>query len=121
MKLLSIFIYCGLYALLNVSGAALIKDCLKNTVLTDFKDWISFLFQSKVILGLVIIFASALIMFKALSVGRFSSVIPIATGINFVLTVLIGYFFFKDVINNQIILGFLLIILGIIIISLNSK
>jgi len=113
-------IFCTLYAMLNVSGAAIIKWKLANKSLSKLSDWFDFLFQIPVILAFGIIFFSALVMFKALSTGNFSLTIPLATGINFMFTIIVGYFLFKDTINTQTILGFLLIIAGIIIISLNQ-
>lgn len=59
-------------------------------------------------------------MFKALSASNFSATIQITTGINFTLTVLAGYFLFKDHINIQTIFGLLLILLGLFTISLNQ-
>ena len=35
-------LYCSLYALLNVSGAAIIKWNLKGRVLSSFNEWINF-------------------------------------------------------------------------------
>ncbi len=119
-SILILLSYCCLYALLNVSGAAIIKYNLKGRTLSGIGDWINFLFHIPVLLAFFLIFLSALTMFKALSAGEFSSAVPIATGINFGLTLLAGYFLFKDHINVQTIIGFLLIIAGIIIISLNQ-
>ncbi len=112
--------YCFVYALLNVSGAALIKLKIKNTILSSFADWISFLFTIQVIIAFICIFISALVLFKALSTGSFTLTIPIATGINFIFTVIIGYFLFSDHLNFISFLGFALILSGIIILSLNN-
>jgi multidrug transporter EmrE-like cation transporter len=113
-------IFCFFYAVLNVSGAALIKWKLKGRVLNELNDWIKFLLDLQVIGAFVIIFLSALVMFKALSVGHFTFVIPVSAGINFILTIIAGYFIFKDQINLVSFAGFTLIISGIIILSLNS-
>lgn len=119
-KIVSLLLYCILYAILNVAGAAIIKHHLVGKALLSFSDWLKFLLQVPVILAFFLIFLSALTMFKALSAGNFSATIPIATGINFTLTVLAGYFLFKDHIGIQTIFGFILIISGIFIISLNQ-
>jgi multidrug transporter EmrE-like cation transporter len=113
-------LYCSLYAILNVSGAALIKQKLKGYVLTGIKDWINFLMNVYVILAFILIFASALVMFKALSSAKFSFTIPIATGINFTLTIIAGYFIFKDKMNFLSFIGFGLILSGIVLLSLNN-
>jgi multidrug transporter EmrE-like cation transporter len=112
--------YCLLYSILNVSGAAIIKLRLKGLGLEGVKDWIGFLMNLQVIIAFILIFSSALVMFKALSSAPFSFTIPIATGINFALTILAGYFIFKDQLNLLSLFGFSLILSGIIILSLNN-
>lgn len=113
-------IYCFFYAMLNVSGAAIIKWKLKGRALNAFSDWIQFLLNIQVIGAFVIIFASALVMFKALSAANFTFVIPVSAGINFILTVIAGYYIFKDQLNLASFIGFALIISGIILLSINN-
>lgn len=113
-------LYCFIYAMLNVSGAAIIKWKLKGRVLNVFSDWIQFLLNIQVIAAFVIIFASALVMFKALSAANFTFVIPVSAGINFILTVIAGYYIFKDQLNLASFIGFALIISGIILLSINN-
>jgi multidrug transporter EmrE-like cation transporter len=112
--------YCLLYAIFNVSGAALIKLKLKGYVLIGIKNWIDFLMNMQVVLAFILIFASALVMFKALSTSAFSFTIPIATGINFALTIIAAYFIFKDKLNFLSFIGFGLILSGIVLLSLNN-
>jgi len=113
-------IYCSLYATLNVSGAAIIKINLKSHILSSIKDWIEFLMSIQVIIAFLLIFASALVMFKALSSATFSFTIPIATGINFSLTIIAGYFIFKDKMNVLSFVGFGLILSGIVLLSISN-
>lgn len=113
-------LYCFLYALLNVSGAAIIKWNLKGRVLNAFSDWIQFLLNIQVIGAFVVIFASALVMFKALSAANFTFVIPVSAGINFILTIIAGYYIFKDQMGLASFIGFALIISGIILLSINN-
>ena len=113
-------LYCSLYAILNVSGAAIIKFKLKGQVLTRLTDWIGFVFSIEVVTAFVLIFVSALVMFKALSITSFSITGPIATGINFALTIIAGYFIFKDQLNLLSFIGFGLILSGIVLLSLNK-
>ena len=113
-------LFCFLYALLNVSGAAIIKWKLKGRALSSFNDWFQFLLNVQVIGAFVIIFVSALVMFKALSTANFTFVIPVSAGINFILTIFAGYFIFKDQLNMASFIGFTLIISGIILLSLNN-
>ena len=113
-------LFCFLYALLNVSGAAIIKWKLKGRALSSFNDWFQFLLNVQVIGAFVIIFVSALVMFKALSTANFTFVIPVSAGINFILTIIAGYYIFKDQLNMASFIGFTLIISGIILLSLNN-
>ncbi|MBX7051883.1 MAG: hypothetical protein K1X54_07595 [Flavobacteriales bacterium] len=113
--------YSLLYAALNVSGAALVKSELANLKLVAAKDYVFFLLRWKVMLGFVIILLSALILFKALSIARFSVVNPVATGINFAFTLAMGYFAFNDRITLTHIFGLALILSGIIIVSMAER
>jgi multidrug transporter EmrE-like cation transporter len=112
--------YCFLYALLNVSGASLIKWNLKGKELTSLKEWVNLFLNFQVIAALCLIFISMLVVFKALSTANFTFAIPISTGINFILTIIVGYYVFKDPLNFISLLGFGLIISGIILLSINS-
>lgn len=120
MKTLAV-LYCFLYALLNVSGAAIIKWKLKGRTLGSFNEWFNFLLNVQVIGAFVVIFASALVMFKALSTADFTFVIPVSAGINFILTIIAGYYIFRDQLSMASFIGFTLIISGIIILSLNNN
>lgn len=113
-------LYCALYALLNVSGAAIIKWNLKGKVLTNLSQWLNVLLNVQVIGAFALIFVSMLVIFKALSSANFTFVIPVSAGINFVLTVIAGYFIFKDQLSLASYAGFALIISGILLLSLNS-
>jgi multidrug transporter EmrE-like cation transporter len=113
-------IYCLFYAILNVSGAAIIKWNLKGRTLNDFSQWINFLLNFQIIGAFSLVFISALVMFKALSTADFTFVIPVSAGINFVLTIIAGYYIFKDKINIVSYIGFTLILSGIILLSINN-
>lgn len=113
-------VFCLLYAILNVTGAALIKWKLKGRTLTAVSDWLKLLFEPQVIAAFALIFLSMLVIFKALSLANFTFVIPVSAGINFVLTVIAGYFIFKDSLNYISFIGFALIISGILLLSLNN-
>jgi len=113
-------LYCALYALLNVSGAAIIKWNLKGKVLSTLNDWINLLLNIQIIGAFALIFVSMLVIFKALSAANFTFVIPVSAGINFVLTIIAGYFIFKDHLTMISFIGFALIISGILLLSLNS-
>jgi multidrug transporter EmrE-like cation transporter len=118
--MLKAVLYCALYALLNVSGAAIIKWNLKGKVLTSVNQWINLLLNVQVIGAFALIFVSMLVIFKALSTANFTFVIPVSAGINFILTVIAGYYIFKDQLNLASFVGFTLIISGILLLSINS-
>lgn len=126
MKAYSALIFCFFYAMFNVFGAALIKSALvtfkkEGHALNSAMDFVNFLLNLKVIIGFGVILLSALIMFKALSVQNFSYVAPLATGINFVLTVVVGVFIFGDKITLSQYIGITLILAGIIAMSLKQQ
>jgi multidrug transporter EmrE-like cation transporter len=104
-----------------VSGAALIKWKLKGRTLTAVNDWLRLLFEPQVIAAFALIFLSMLVIFKALSLANFSFVIPVSAGVNFLLTVIAGYFIFKDQLNYVSFIGFALIISGILLLSVNNS
>ena len=112
--------YCALYAFLNVSGAAIIKYNLKGKVLTNFNQWLNILLNIQVIGAFALIFVSMLVIFKALSSANFTFVIPVSAGINFILTIIAGYYIFRDQLNLASFIGFTLIISGILLLSINS-
>lgn len=119
MILKSLF-FVLIYAAFNVSGAAIIKLKLKNQELNSFRDWLNFLLDIHFVVAFTLIMFSALALFKALSENSFSLILPIATGINFLLTISMGYFLFQDRLTVFSIVGLILIISGIIILSLNN-
>ncbi|MDP9040717.1 MAG: hypothetical protein M3N30_01970 [Bacteroidota bacterium] len=93
---------------------------MKGRTLNDFSQWINFLLNFQIIGAFSLIFISALVMFKALSTADFTFVIPVSAGINFVLTIIAGYYIFKDKINAVSYIGFTLILSGIILLSINN-
>lgn len=118
MNYLILILYSFAYALTNVVGAGLIKSEINNNIsLNNFSDFINLFYKPKVLIGLSIVFGSALILFKALSVYDFSKIIPLSVGINFVLTSIIGVFIFNEIINTYSIVGMSIIIIGVIILT----
>jgi multidrug transporter EmrE-like cation transporter len=110
-----------LYAAINVSGAALIKSDIKNSTLHSVADYILFLLRWRVIAGFALVFLSAIILIKALSIAKISLVNPMATGVNFGFTLIAGYFVFNERIGLPHYLGLALILCGILIISIAEK
>src|SRR5690606_22899884 len=113
--------YILLYAAFNVSGAAIIKWQLKGKSLDTLNKWLKLMLNLPFILAFLLIVLSALSFFKALSTNSFTLIIPIATGINFILTIAVGYYLFQDKLSIISFVGFVLIIGGIIILSFNNQ
>lgn len=113
-------LYILLYAAFNVSGAALIKWTLKGKTLETLSEWLKLVLNITFIAAFFLIILSALAFFKALSTNAFSIIIPIATGVNFILTIAVGYYLFQDKLSMLSFVGFILIISGIILLSLNN-
>jgi|SRR5690606_4060209 len=113
--------YVLLYAALNVSGAALIKWELRGRSLDTLGEWLKFMINLPFIAAFLLIVFSALAFFKALSTNSFSMVIPISTGINFILTIVLGHYLFQDKLSMLSFVGFVLIISGILVLGLNNQ
>jgi multidrug transporter EmrE-like cation transporter len=117
VNFIPVVLYSIVYAALNVSGAALIKTELKGSKLTGISEYFFFLFRFRVIAGFAVVFLSALVLIKALSIAKISLVNPIATGVNFMFTLVVGYFLFEERIGWIHYIGLILILTGILIIS----
>jgi multidrug transporter EmrE-like cation transporter len=112
-----IFVFSVLYGLFNVTGAAIIKSKLLTNRIVDPQEFIVFLLDPKIMGAVLLIFISMFFSIKALSLSTFSSVIPLMTGINFMITVFIGMVFFKDQLALIGYMGILLILAGIYLIG----
>lgn len=125
MNKILVFILAASYASLSVLGATLIKVTLnswgrESKGLNGFKDYFSFLFELKVFLGMAIIFCSALVLFKALSLGGFNYVLPMSAAINFILTALIATYFFGEDFDWTNLVGISLIVAGVFVLNLKK-
>ena len=109
----NIYFFSFLYAVFNVTGAAIIKNKLMLLDGITLKEFLIFLIDAKIVIAIFFIFISMFFSIKALSMNDFSSVIPVLTGINFLVTVLVGFLFFNDVLTLSGYVGILFIILGI--------
>ena len=114
-------LYILLYATFNVTGAALIKWRLRGKSLDSLNEWLKLILNIPFIVAFLLIVLSAFAFFKALSTNSFSLIIPMATGINFILTIGVGYYLFQDKISMLSFIGFILILSGIIVLSLNNQ
>lgn len=120
MNVFGLIAYSFVYALFNVAGAAFVKSQIQGGahVFNGFGDYLDFLFKWKTILGLGLVFLSALILFKALSLYEFTRVVPLSIGINFILTAALGYFWFHESLQLMKLSGMGLILTGSILIAI---
>ena len=112
-----VILFSTLYAIFNVLGAAIIKNKLLSHKILKFSDFIVFLLEPKIFVAIFFIFISMFFSIKALSISSFSSVIPIMTGVNFMITMLVGYLFFKDQLGILGYIGVFIILVGVIMVS----
>lgn len=112
-------VLCTVYAGLNVAGAGTIKAALTGRVLNSVMDYVSFLFYWKTILGLSFVFLSSLVVFKALSISKFTYILPVSTGINFILVFLLGIFVFQEQHSWTSYIGAALVLAGIFMLGMN--
>jgi|APSaa5957512493_1039668.scaffolds.fasta_scaffold205379_1 multidrug transporter EmrE-like cation transporter len=112
-----VFLYSSLYAVFNVFGAAIMKNKLLTVKISGFREFLFFLIDPVILIALFAIFISMFFSIKSLSIADFSSVIPVMTAINFIITVTVGLVFFKDIISTNGYIGLFLIIAGIYMIS----
>ncbi|OLQ86143.1 hypothetical protein BIY22_12905 [Vibrio panuliri] len=117
----SIIFFSFLYACFNVSGAAIIKKKLLVSNVSSIPDFLHFFFDVKIIFGMACIFISMYFSIRALAIEQFSMVIPILTGVNFLVTLFVGYIFFKDELTLIGYVGVMFIIIGIYFLGVSYK
>jgi len=116
-----VLLFSFLYAVFNVTGAAIIKSKLTLGGVSTPKDIVVFLFDTKIIIAMVFIFVSMFFSIKALSLDKFSLVIPVLTGVNFLLTIGVGCFIFKDELALTSYMGIMLIMIGIWLLAVGGS
>jgi len=102
----------------NVAGASIIKNKLNSGTISTISDFFVFLLDLRIIAAMSLIFISMFFSIKVLSFDKFSSVIPVLTGVNFMVTVAVGHIFFKDTLSLMGYVGILFIILGIYLLGI---
>lgn len=113
----SVLLFSSLYAVFNVSGAAIIKNKLLSEKIDGFSDFIIFLIDPRIFVAIFFIFFSMFFSIKALSLSSFSSVIPLMTAVNFMITVTVGVFLFKDQLVLSGYIGIAMILLGVFLLG----
>ena len=112
-----VYFYVLLYSAFSVLGISILKTQISNESLQSVQNYFLFLISWKVIVASVSIFVGMFFALKVLLVKTIVVANPLFVTGNFLLTALIGVFYFKNVLNNLNIVGMLFIIIGIVLIS----
>lgn len=105
------------HTIINLSGLALIKESVRTFSFETKYDLLYFLFRSKTLAGVFLIATGFLLMIKILSVSRFIYIIPLTSGISFLVTAVISTIFFHEPFTLRMAVGMFVILCGISIIS----
>ena len=112
-----VYFYVLLYSAFSVLGISILKTQISNESLQSVQNYFLFLISWKVMVASVSIFVGMFFALKVLLVKTIVVANPLFVTGNFLLTALIGVFYFKNVLSNLNIVGMLFIIIGIILIS----
>jgi multidrug transporter EmrE-like cation transporter len=112
-----VYFYVLLYSAFSVLGISILKTQISNESLQSVQNYFLFLISWKVIVASISIFVGMFFALKVLLVKTIVVANPLFVTGNFLLTALIGVFYFKNVLNNLNIVGMLFIIIGIVLIS----
>ena len=118
MQISKFTLYATLYAVFNVAGATLIKHKLGASSVSSVRDFILFLMSAQTILALCLIVVSMFFSIKVLSLASFSAAVPYLTGINFILTLMVGIFIFSERLIPIGYIGVFLIFIGVVCVSM---
>ena len=111
MSLWMIFI---LYALMSATGLFLIKTGADNTSLAIESGLLNFQLSPRLIIGFAVYVCSFLLSVYIIGRMKLSVFYPISTGTILILSSLLGFFFLKEHIGIQQLIGMGLILAGII-------
>ncbi|MCS6795528.1 MAG: EamA family transporter [Raineya sp.] len=106
-----------LQVLTNIVGSALVKISLYNKKLSNLSDFIKIIVDFYFLTGLLLIVVGFVFTAYILHKINLSVYQPISSGLSFIVTILISYFFLKEAISWNIIVGIFLIFTGIFFIS----
>lgn len=109
-------ILCLIQAVLNIIGVALVRKAVVNFSYTKeniLRELISF----QLIAGVFLIGVGFLFTMYILSSYELSYYQPLSSGLTFIVTLLISYYFLKEDIGIRDIVGIVIIMIGCLIIS----
>ena len=110
------YVITAVYILCTTSGLFLFK-LGGDTLSFNIKNGVNFSIGHLTLCGFILYLVSFLLWQKLLVTNDLSYIVPITTGIVQIIILLIGHYFFHEVLTLQNIVGIILIIAGIILIS----
>ena len=114
-------ILIAIYLLLTVSGIVIFKlGANQNLEFKSVSGNLAFSFNYKVILGLLAYICSFLLYMFLVSKFDLSYIVPIATGIVYILTLLSSVYIFKDKLNTYNIIGVILVLIGVVLVNIKN-
>ena len=105
----------------NLIGTAIIKSKVSEVEFHSFLEFVKLIFSFKVVFGITLIGLGFVTMIFILKTIDFSVLIPIASGISFILSTFIGVYYFKEKFGPSLFIGLLFILIGIYIILKNTN
>lgn len=115
------YVLIGVYLLLSISGVVLFKLGTQKEFLFSISNGIfSFKISLLSILGLLCYVCSFLMYMFLISTFDMTYIVPVTTGINQVLTIIVAVMIFKESLTLSKMAGTVLIVLGVVIINLKK-
>lgn len=118
-KSMGLYVQVILYMLLAVSGMLLVKQGTLSAGVVEGKFNLNISFTS--FIGIMFYGCSFLLYMVILQKFDLTDIIPITTGVIYILTFMAGIIFFKESINLQQLIAAGIILAGIVLMALNSK
>jgi drug/metabolite transporter (DMT)-like permease len=108
---------CLTQAVLNIIGIAIVRNGVKGFKFSTPKNIVIELFNFKILVGIMLIGIGFIFTLLILSTHKLSYYQPLSSGITFIVTIAVSFFFLKESITLISTVGILIIMLGCIILS----
>lgn len=118
-KRMGLYVQVALYMILAVSGMILVKQGTLSAGIVSGKFNLNISFVS--LLGIMFYGCSFLLYMVILQKFDLTDIIPITTGVIYILTFIAGIIFFKETVSIKQIIAASIILFGIILMAINTK
>ena len=108
---------CLIQAMLNIAGVALVRAGVDNLIYSTPMKFLIDLANLKLAAGMFLIATGFVFTIFILMSFKLSFYQPLSSGITFIVTLCVSYFFLKEPINLTSIIGIIVIMIGCLIIS----